>query len=77
MAVKEITQTLPPAQRGKMERMRQLIKIIKEESPITYDEILGRLEVNYGLARKKAIEYIEALENSKKIVIEDGIIKVV
>lgn len=70
-------QHINPAQKGKMARLKKLLDIIEKEGPLAEEEITARMELNFGFSNQKAREYLRTLEKAGKVMIDDGVVKVV
>jgi len=69
--VKRAKMELHPTVKERLERMNDLLKIVKENGgTITIDKLSGLMGLKYGLSERKIKEYIRQLESVGKLTVD-------
>lgn len=60
----------------KKEHIREMLNIIRKNSPIKYAKLIATYEFDTGVGRETAREHLKVLEGMGKIVIENGFVRI-
>jgi len=59
-----------PAIKWRQERLQELLSLIKKSKSTNVDRLVAKLSLQYGLSRRKVIEYLRVLETAGKIQVD-------
>ena len=54
-------------------KLKTIMKIVEREDMIEFNELYGRMAIDFGITKKKMKEYLEVLNGAKKVIVTENI----